>query len=430
MRRVVAVASSGGRDSTALLHCTLRAAPGLGIEVLALHVHHGLQEQAGAWHDHVRRQARRWGADFASRHLEGQPARGESIEAWARQARYRALTEMANAAGCRLVLLAHHRRDQAETWLLQALRGGTMAGLSAMPKSIERGGIIWARPWLEQPRESIEAYVRRHRLAHIDDDSNNDTRHDRNRLRLRVWPALSLAFPEVETALRQAAREAQHAMALGREALVIDLPTVVADGALDVSAWALLPPARGRNALGGWLAQAIGRGAPASLRERLNVELRLVHAARWQAPGFELRLHRGWLSAVPLQAASLPAPRDVQTLNLSLPGAHRLPSWRGRFEVEPARDCGVLASTLREVQVRPRSGGERLSLATRGTPRSLKKQFQANGVPAWQRDGPLLFLPDDALLFVPGLGIDARAWAAAGEHQLRLRWVADDGTGG
>ena len=119
----VAVAASGGRDSTALLHCTVRQARDEGIEVLALHVHHGLMPQADDWLRQVRSQALRWGATFACRRLTGKPARGQSVEAWARIERYRALAEMATDAQCDLVLLAHHRRDQAETWLLQALRG-------------------------------------------------------------------------------------------------------------------------------------------------------------------------------------------------------------------------------------------------------------------------------------------------------------------
>lgn len=170
----VAVAVSGGRDSTALLHCTVRTAAALGVGVVALHVHHGLMPAADAWLAQVQAQCRRWGVAFCSRRLQTHPPRGASVEAWARAERYRALAEMAREARCSIVLLAHHRRDQAETWLLQALRGGGPAGLSAMPQEAVREGITWARPWLAQPRAAIEAYVRRHRLKHVEDDSNAD----------------------------------------------------------------------------------------------------------------------------------------------------------------------------------------------------------------------------------------------------------------
>ena len=140
--RRVAVAASGGRDSTALLHCTVRQAAALGVEVMALHVHHGLLPQADQWLYQVQAQARRWGASFAATRVQGGPKPGQSVEAWARRERYRALAEMAKKAGCSAVLLAHHRRDQAETFLLQALRSAGPAGLSAMPLLAEREDLI------------------------------------------------------------------------------------------------------------------------------------------------------------------------------------------------------------------------------------------------------------------------------------------------
>ena len=96
----VAVATSGGRDSTALLHCTAKTAASLGLEVLALHVHHGLQPQADDWLRHVKRQCQRWGVAFDSRRLQTRPQAGDSIEAWARRERYAALQEMAQQGGC------------------------------------------------------------------------------------------------------------------------------------------------------------------------------------------------------------------------------------------------------------------------------------------------------------------------------------------
>ncbi|CAD5366154.1 tRNA(Ile)-lysidine synthase [Rubrivivax sp. A210] len=294
--RRVAVAASAGRDSTALLHCTLRAAQPLGIEVLALHVHHGLMEQADDWLQQVRMQARRWGAVFDHRRLQGGPAAGDSLEAWARQGRYGALAEMAAEADCPLVLLAHHRRDQAETWLLQALRGAGPAGLSAMPLQAHRAGIVWARPWLTLPREAIEAYVRRHRLRHVDDPSNADRDLARGRLRREVWPALRAAFPQAETALAAAAARAQQSAQLAEEVAALDHPAAVVEGLLAIAPWRELPPARRRNLLRAWLIDATGVLPPETLLVRLEQELPGPGARRWPAPGGELRLQRGHLS--------------------------------------------------------------------------------------------------------------------------------------
>jgi len=193
-----------------LLHATLAQAVPLGVAVLALHVHHGLSANADAWLDHAGSLCSRWArrgvpVELVTTRLADRPAQGQSIEAWARRSRYRALREMALARGVDLVLLAHHRRDQAETFLLQALRGGGVAALSAMPKIVRRDGVTWARPWIEQPRQAIEAYARRHRLRWIEDESNDDDRFARNRLRRHVWPALVASFADAEGSLADAA---------------------------------------------------------------------------------------------------------------------------------------------------------------------------------------------------------------------------------
>jgi tRNA(Ile)-lysidine synthase len=291
----VAVATSGGRDSTALLHCTLAQAQPLGVEVWALHVNHGLMAEADGWQRRVQAQARRWGARFDCRRLAGRPATGDSVEAWAREHRYAALAEMALAAGCPLVLLAQHRRDQAETFLLQALRGAGNEGLSAMPRQALRSGLLWARPWLGQPREAIEAYARRHRLASVDDTSNLDPRFGRGRLRSQVWPALLGAFPQAETVLAMAARHAQSARALALEVAEADAGLVCEGTALQLGPWAALPAERRRNVLRHWLQQELGAGAPQTLVERLLAEAPAPGPARWPAPGAEVRRQRGLL---------------------------------------------------------------------------------------------------------------------------------------
>lgn len=429
----VAVAVSGGRDSTALLHAVARAAHALGLQVHALHVHHGLVPQADDWLQHVQLQCRRWAArglpvQFHATRLPGQPERGDSVEAWARRERYKALAAMARAAGCSLVLLAHHRRDQAETLLLQALRGGGPAGLAAMPASAQRGGITWARPWLDQPREAIESYVRRHRLAFIDDTSNADPRFARNRLRLTVWPALQRAFPDAEAQLQAAARRAQEAAACLQALAEADLaPLRQPDGALRCAAWKLLAPPRRRLVLRHWLHQQLPGGVPESLVERLTDELPRARSARWPAPQAELRLHDGLLRLQPLAAPAMPVPATplAGTLALHVPGVHRAAGWGGRFVVSVVDQGGIEPSRLRKAGLRAREGGEQFLLHPGGVPRSLKKQFQAVRVPAWQRGGPLLF-DGDTLLFVPALGIDARCIAPPGVPQLQLQWLPDE----
>ena len=240
MPRPLAVACSGGRDSIALLHATWRAARALAdntgqpCPVHAFHVHHGLSRHADHWLAHCATQCAHWrdaGADlqFHARHLHLKPEVGDSIEALARQGRYAALADMAHEAGCDTVLLAHHREDQAETFLLQALRGAGAAGLASMPASIVRDGVTWRRPWLQHARAAIDAYVAHHRLQHIDDDSNADPRYARNRLRLQVWPVLTAAFPQAPQVLGHAAQHAQDAAECLQALAEMDLARVAVD---------------------------------------------------------------------------------------------------------------------------------------------------------------------------------------------------------
>lgn len=449
----VAVAFSGGRDSTALLHATARMARELGgIEVVALHVHHGLSTQADAWLAHIQQLCASWVDEglplrLRLRHLNLVKAAGDSIESVARRARYAALSEMAAEWDCDAILLAHHRRDQAETFLLQALRGSGVAGLAAMPAAVMREGVTWLRPWLDRPREAIEAYVAAHGLPFVDDDSNADERHARNRLRLSVWPALSASFPQAEAVLAQAAARQADVMACLDAWLSHALPLVMREvsGAwgLEVAAWRTHSPALQRELLRAWFKRVTGQGLPAAWVMRLQSELdggapprhwplALTRDGRVVCQG-RLGCYRGvlcWHAAPGLSGgtSSRPVQADgarVWPASVRDVGAWPLPNGQGCLIVSwaAAGQCGVPLEKLAHAQWRLRSGGEQFQAGLNRPARSLKKQFQMMSVPAWCRDRPLLW-SGDALLFVPGLGLDARALAPQpGPGQVMLDWA-------
>jgi tRNA(Ile)-lysidine synthase len=417
----VAVAYSGGRDSTALLFATLRVARSLGLLVHALHVHHGLSLQADVWVCRGRELCEGWAAQgwpvtFTSRRVRVESL-GRGIEAAAREVRYAALQAMAHEAGCDLVLLAHHREDQAETVLLQALRGAGMAGLAAMPQQIRRAGLVWARPWLSQPREAVQAYVDRHDLHHVEDDSNADPRYARNRLRLNIWPELVRGFDGAADALGIVARHAQEARECLQALADLDLQSALVDEGLSLERLAVLSEARRANALRHWLAGQLGRPVAASLVERIVRESGAPGSRAWPVDETRaLHVYRGvlrWVSrASVLNDDAVASTGQPETeLCISAPGIYALPGWGGELVVELAPTGHVAAvdlAQLASLSLRMRSGGEQFQLAPNRPPRSLKKQFQALGVPTWLREGPLLWAAG-RLLFVPGLGVDA-AW--------------------
>ena len=435
--RRVAVAFSGGRDSTALLHCVacqaqvLNRALDAGVQVLALHVHHGLSSQADAWLQHGQTLCRDWAAqglpvEFRHRRLAGEPATAQSIEAWAREGRYAALAEMALEAGSTLILMAHHRRDQAETLLLQALRGGGVAGLAGMPRLQQRAaytGLIWARPWLQLGREAIEAYVEAHGLPHVEDDSNSDPRYSRNRLRLQVWPALAEAFPAAERSLALGAQWAQQALALQREMAEQDLPALLSPQGLHLPALQALSPARASNALRAWLHQQTGQAASAQLVTEVLAREDWGSTLSWPCGPGVLHLYRQHLSWQAALEAGAPM-GEARLLDLSRPGVYPQPDWGGAWEVVAVSEGGVLPESLADVCMRARQGGEQFQRQPRAVARSLKKAYQSAALPAWHREGPLLLRAEsEQLLFAPGLGLDARSWAPPGATQLAVRWL-------
>lgn len=444
------MAYSGGRDSTALLHATWRAcraeaeAGRAAPEVVALHVHHGLSPQADQWLAHGQAQCAQWARDggglrWQAHRLSSAPTRGESVEAWARAHRHRALAAMARQVGASMVLLAHHRGDQAETFLLQALRGAGTAGLSAMPQRLcDADGLWWCRPWLSRPRTAIEAYVAQHGLSFIDDDSNANPRFARNRLRLQVWPAWTSAFPQAEHALAQAAQRAQEAQACLAELADMDLADWAPHGPLRLLAWGQASRPRRGNALRTWLARTGGGRPNRAWIERLLAELGEGPGApaRWPWGGGELRRYDAELSFAAAVGRPGFASADGGGLGPSAPpvtiaieggGRYSVEGWAGTLVAQPVDAAGLPLGSGGSLQLtlRPRQGGEQFQAGPRQPPRSLKKQFQAARVPAWQRHGPLVF-QGDALVFVPGLGLDARAWAPAGTPQLGLHWEPPD----
>jgi tRNA(Ile)-lysidine synthase len=430
--RLVAVAASGGRDSTALLHCVVhQASLQGGTAVLALHVNHGLMPDANLWQSLLAAQVRRWArsglpVQLISTQLQTAPEPGRSVEEWARSERYVALARMAQEAGACLVLLAQHRDDQVETVLLQALRGAGPAGLSGMPSAFSRHGMAFARPWLDKPGSAIQNYVKRFRLRHVSDPSNSDPRFDRSRLRAMVVPALRSAFPQADTSLQRVAHRAQEADACLRELAELDLAGCTVQGALAVEAWSMLSMARRRNALRHWLT-ALKRGTPTPhLIDRLAHELPGKRVGQWPSALGTLACHAGKLRLIDTGLAARARPKPALLTNLERPGSYRFDGWLGTLTVSQTTGHGALPQALEQVEVRTRQHGLQFQRAPGATLRGVKKEYQWAGVPAWQRLGPVVWAGEQ-LLFVAGLGMDARALTAQGLQAGRLlEWQPDN----
>ncbi|WP_042688136.1 tRNA lysidine(34) synthetase TilS, partial [Candidatus Glomeribacter gigasporarum] len=297
-----AIAFSGGLDSTVLLHAAISA---LGrARCIALHIHHGLNPRADSWLAHCRALAQDWGVHYAARRIDVDACirQQRGTEAAAREARYPALAGLCAEHGARLALLGHQADDQAETVLLQLLRGAGLPGLAAMPlqKTEPASGLRYLRPLLTIPRALIERYATQHHLRWIEDDSNTSARYTRNRARQFLIPPLAAHFPAYRATLARAARHAQQAQRLLDELAQLDLQRVTQDDGdrqtLSRAAFSALNAARAVNLLRYWM-RALGLPAASSARlEAMLRQLRDARASRITAmnhAGRQLRVYKG-----------------------------------------------------------------------------------------------------------------------------------------
>jgi tRNA(Ile)-lysidine synthase len=428
----MAIAFSGGLDSTVLLDATVRVAG--ASRCVAFHVHHGLSPNADRWVEQGEAFARTLGVAFASRRVDVPKSAGVSLEAAARDARYRALDMLCAEHQVQQLWLAQHADDQAETVLLQLLRGAGLAGLAAMAPEYRPPGTaaVRVRPLLHMLRAQLEAYARARGLRWIDDESNADTRYARNALRHEVLPRLAVHFPGFRDALARTAAHAAAAQRLVDDLARIDLQDIASeDGrSLERAALLALDDDRAQNLLRYWIRTL---GLPAASTARLTDALRQLrevgddHGLRVDHAGQALRSYRGQIyweagdSADPADE-TLPNAREVSELTWRGEAIWRVPQWRGTFvfaDADEHDDDAIAASSLIGVRLaaRSRSGGERMRCDAHGPNRTLKNLFQQRGVPSWKRDVPLLFAGDQ-LLFVPLLGMNRAALQAlrASDH--------------
>lgn len=220
----LAVAYSGGADSTALLLACAQKWPG---QVLALHIHHGIQTAADDFERHCLAFCEHLGVPLVVKRVDGRHAAGQSPEDAARQARYKALSALARQedrfGAIRNIAIAQHADDQVETMLLALSRGAGLPGLSAMPASWQREGMVYHRPLLQVRSSDIRAWLAQRKVEFIEDPSNTHEQLTRNRIRARLMPALEASFPQFRDTFARTALHAVQAQGLLLELAAQDL---------------------------------------------------------------------------------------------------------------------------------------------------------------------------------------------------------------
>lgn len=412
--RPLLVGFSGGLDSSVLLQL-LAADPGARRTGLrALHVHHGLHADADAWALQCERECAALGIALRVVRVEVDRNSGLGIEAAARTARHRAFAEALGDG--EILALAHHRDDQAETFLLRALRGSGVDGLAAMRawRPYARGW-LW-RPLLELPRDALLAHARDRGLRWIEDPGNADARFERNVLRHQVMPMLRQRWPHAAGNLARSATLSAQACDLLAPEDTSALQRAMRDGqTLEVGMLAALPRERRARVLRRWISGLGLPPLPGNGVERIESGLlgaRMDAQARFDWAGACVWRWRDLLHADRIRT---PLP----------PGWSR--DWDGRTPLAlPTGDRLELIGTAgfdAPLRAHARRGGERMTMPGRGHSHSLKHLLQVTAMPPWLRERLPLLSRGDVLLAAGDAIVSAEldTWLVA--HDARLRWT-------
>ena len=409
----IAVALSGGLDSVVLLDTVCKAqAKNKSTEIFAFHIHHGLQKQADDWLIFCEKLAKKYKIhfDFRLLHLTGSQEQG-NIEARARAGRYEALTDLCVEYGIEDLLLAHHQNDQAETVLLQLLRGAGVAGAAAMPSNRQldskQGKITLWRPLLDQSKKELKAYAKEYKLQWIEDPSNQDSKYRRNAIRKTIIPALEKIQPEAIANLARSAGLLSEAQTLLDRLAMQDGKTILLKNGIELKqlielAKKDLPAAN--NLLRYWLKT---NGLTMPSQERLAAwwrDLNTVKAGaqlEWVHDEKSIRLWRGVLQIEDLKLGkwvfkTIP----IASKTLGLPS-----QW-----FKEAQKNGLISQ-------KDRSGSEKIQIKANAPRKTLKNLFQECDIPPWQRHAPLLYINGD-LIAVAGVGVSYLHLVAAGKRVL------------
>jgi len=417
------VAYSGGLDSSVLLDTLHACASRLQAEIGAVHINHGLQAHASEWEGHCRQVCEALGVRYVSLPVDAAAAPGESPEAAARAARYAALRRWLPAGHC--LLTAQHQDDQAETLLLQLLRGSGVHGLAAMPELNAFGSGRHLRPLLDYSRSDLHAWALASGVAWIEDPSNLDTAFDRNFLRASVLPVLRQRWPAAASSLARSAGHCAEAADLVGQLAELDLQHVQGRhaGTLSVAGLDSLSAARCRNVLRHWVRAHAGTFPPAVILAHV---LHDVLASRHDAEpcvrcgDHEIRRYRDALFLLPRQTAPLPHEAMPWSLLAPLP----LPQAGGVLRATLRTGCGIRQPLVAANGVRVcwRQGGECCRPAGRQHHHSLKKLFQEHAIPPWERARiPLIYIGDE-LAAVAGLWVCEPFQAEPTDAGLWIDW--------
>lgn len=411
------LAFSGGLDSCVLLHLLVHVNKTLPFQLSAQHVHHGLSPNAGLWADTCATICKQLNVPFTNTKVQVNN-QGLGIEAAARQARYHVLLQ----TEVDFILLAHHQDDQAETFLLQLARGAGVKGLAGMAAVSDK----LLRPLLDVPRKTLLEYAKQHRLAWVEDESNLETKYDRNFIRHEVLPVLTKQYPAIRQTINRSAQHMAEANDLLDEIAAADVHSCLRDKTLDLQQLHKLSTPRIHNALRWWLVQNQCHLPSAAQLQQITQQL---FNAKTDATVKIKVSTTHTLQRYRDRAFLLMENSVAPAINLLWQGEEtlRLPDGT-QLSFTKVLGQGFALSRVPNIKLRikNREGGERFRPELGRPSRSLKTILQTCEIPPWQRAQlPLIFM-DETLVLIPNVGVDISFKANPDEMGLLVHWQNQD----
>ena len=415
------IAYSGGLDSCVLLHLMHKGSQtDTEINLSAIHINHKLSYKSDEWSDFCRVRCDEKNIPYQSVIVNIDNSNGESIEAVARQSRYRALADKLQYK--QVLLTAHHEDDQCETVILQLLRGSGMSGIAAMPEVSAFASGLLARPLLQYDRQSIRNYAIEEGISWIEDDSNSDINRDRNFLRHHIVPVLKKRWPSASRTISRSAKHAYESISLSNSLGKQDFIKcrILGTNVISIQSVQQFDYIRQKNLLRCWIREHNKPVPPANILERIILEVFKANDDRNPLVSWDKTEVRRYHNCIYIMD---PLPLVDNQLSLTLEQSHdHLPL--GKLEYQYTFGAGINRNIIKDkhITIKFRVGGETIIPAYSSYPHRINKLMSEYGFPPWLRDLiPLIYINHE-LVAIPGICID-RSWAAlAHEPSLYIFW--------
>jgi tRNA(Ile)-lysidine synthase len=415
----VTIGLSGGVDSMVLLNVLYQLKTKLNLKLSAIHVHHGLSKNADNWGQVCFDECKKLGVDFSQKKINIDNSEGIGIEASARKARYQILHQLSNE----FLVTAHHQNDQAETLMLQLLRGSGLKGLASMPSYDEKRH-LW-RPFLKLSRDLIEEYAKNNNIRFIEDESNKNIEFDRNFLRLEIFPKLIKRFPQTIKSLGRSADLVAEGLNLNKAIAKEDAKNYFSEDfiKLNTKIFSTLPRDRVVNLIRWWLDKNQQKMPSQKIMDQIYTQ---IISAKKDAQinihissEMSVRAYKNFLWLVKIKKE-----KNSYDLIWKGEGVFELPG-SGKLLFKPCLGKGISLEKVGSsiLRIQNRKGGERFKPKRNQPTRTLKYLLQEMNMPPWEREFLPIIYSEDMLVAVPNYGVHHEFVTDKDKMGLIIEWI-------